>query len=180
MKKVILLSSCYFLLGVPVFIVSSCDGMKYDATHCGLQSRELLPGPDTFSTEIHLRYLTQTSSPSCMITLPQLFAPAMATTKCAEFHNKIRPDTYELLLDKAVILDQDTLSAGTNLLSNPGIFSSAQVDTETGCKFTSIDIRFPQYLVDRMSFDSTEYTVTFTCRTNDSKSFSVSRGMLVR
>ena len=181
-RKIIILTSLYFGLGI---LINSCGLFEYDAKICdvrftGLNSAHLLnyQDVDRFEDKIGFEIWSEAGETSCFIPNFQLFNSAYALTKCANYNNKLLKSTYELALNRPIVVDGDTIFAYTNLLAIPSIIGATDIEIEEDCAFVTSTIVFRQELVDRITFERGEYLVSFKCSTDDSKSFSKSRRVI--
>lgn len=181
-RKIIILTSLYFGLGI---LINSCGLFEYDAKICdvrftALNSAHLLnyQDVDRFEDKIGFEIWSEAGETSCFIPNFQLFNSAYALTKCANYNNKLLKSTYELALNRPIVVDGDTIFAYTNLLAIPSIIGATDIEIEEDCAFVTSTIIFRQELVDRITFERGEYLVSFKCSTDDSKSFSKSRRVI--
>lgn len=183
--KIITLFLLYVGLGV---FLHSCGIMKYDATICDIRFAALHSTfstddqqPDKFGDKIGFEITSIEKSPTCYVpTTFQLFNAAYATTKCAVFQNELLTSTYELYLDRPILLNNDTINANTNLLAIPAIISATTIELFEDCKFVSSTILFQQKLIDKITFEEGIYKVTFNCMTSDDKSFEKTREVIFK
>jgi hypothetical protein len=181
-RKVIILIALYFGLGV---LINSCGLFQYDAKICdirftALNSTHLLnyQDVDRFEDKIGFEIWSDESKSSCYLPDFQLFNSAYALTKCANYNNKLLKSTYELSLNRPIVVNGDTIYAYTNLLAIPDILGATDIEIDEDCNFVTSTIIFRQELVDRITFEPGQYLVSFKCSTDDSKSFSKSRRVI--
>lgn len=181
-RKVILLVLSYFILGVIGF--TACVS-RYEATICDVQFTGLytigIPDheePDTFDDQIGFDIRSIESSPTCYLPSLQIFNSAHATSKCAEFQNRILTSTYEISFDRPFVLDNDTIHTNTDLLSISDIVSLTEITIDESCNFVDSRIIFKTELIDRIEFETGEYEVTFRCSTSDSRAFTKTRRVI--
>lgn len=183
-RNIIKLIFGYLALGILMF--TACN-LSYDATICdiqfaGLHSTGKLDNeePDTFEDQIGFEIMSIESSPTCYIPPIQVFSSANATTKCAEFQNQLLKSTYQISLNRPIILNNDTITPSTDLLNLPEINSLTDITINEGCKFVTSQIIFKSELTNQIEFESGEYLVTFQCSTSDSKEFSKTRKVIFK
>lgn len=172
----------YFSAGV---LTNSCGLLQYDATICDIHFAALHTGfsddgtePDRFDNGIGFEIWSYGGSEHCAVPTIQLFNTAYATTKCAVFTNSLVKSTYKIFLDRPIVLDGDTIHANTDLLNIPEIYNSTSITLDEDCKFVMSTIVFKQALVNRMTFETGEYVVTFKCATNDTRNFVKTRRVI--
>lgn len=181
MKKVIILTIIYFVLGV----TSSCF-LKYDAFICDIEFTGLNSfgknndSPDVFENEIGFEISSIPSSQNCYIPKLNLFNSAYATTKCAEFQNQIITSTYKLRLNRPLILNSDTIYKDTDLLSISEIKNSTKIEIIEECKSVISTIIFNNDLSEQLEFETGIYEVVFECSTNDNRNFTKSREVIFK
>lgn len=180
-RKIIILTIIYITIGI---FINSCGLLKYDAMICDItfaalnSTHQENQQPDRFSDKIGFEIWSIAKSPTCYLPRIQLFNSAYATTKCAEFQNRLLQSTYELSLDRSIVLNNDTIKANTNLLAIPDILGLTDIEINEDCKFVTSTIIFRQELIDRMTFVLGEYVVNFNCSTSDNKTFTKTRRVI--
>ena len=181
-QKVIILVVGYFALGI--FTFTACV-TRYEATICDIQFTAHhyigVPEhsePDNFDDEIGFAIRSKTASQTCYRSDFQVFNSAYATTKCAEFQNQLLISTYRMSFDKPFVLNNDTISANTELLSIPAIAAGTDITVKEDCDFVDSRIIFSSVLTNQMQFETGEYEVTFTCSTSDGRNFTKTRRVI--
>lgn len=181
-QKVIILVVGYFALGI--FTFTACV-TKYEATICDIQFTAHhyigVPEhsePDPFGDEIGFAIRSKPASQICLQPSFQVFSSAQATSKCAEFQNQLLISSYQMSYDKPFVLNNDTISANTELLSIPAIAAGTDITIEESCDFVDSRIIFSSGLTNQMQFETGEYEVTFTCSTSDGRYFTKTRRVI--
>ena len=107
-----------------------------------------------------------------------MFNSAYATTKCAEFQNQLLKNTYELTLDRPIILNNVIISPNTNLLGIASIVGLTDIEIKEECKFVKSTIIFRQELINQIDFEIGEYVASLKCQTSDNRTFSKTRRII--
>ncbi len=183
-QKIFILTLGYFALGIATFTACS---LSYDASICDIQFTGLHSmgnfddeEPDTFENQIGFEILALPSSPTCYIPPIEVFSSAVATTKCAVYQNQLLKSTYQISLDRPIILNNDTISANTDLLNLPEINSLTEITIDEECKLVTSQIIFTSELTNQIEFESGVYLVTFQCSTSDSRLFTKTRKVIFK
>lgn len=181
-RKIIILVMAYFALGIITFTacVSRYEAKICDIHFTGLYSIHKIDNdePDTFEDEIGFEIRSTANSPTCYFPSIQLFNSAYATSKCAEFQNQLVAATYQISLNRPIVLAGDTIWANTNLMNVPEFVALTDVTIKKDCDFVGSRIMFKPDLTAQLQFETGEYTVTFKCGTSDDRAFTKTRNVI--
>jgi len=187
MKKVIILIAGYLIIGVTIVMMQSCflsyDDWIADIVFKG-NNRSTDPEVDDLTEKIGFQIIAGNSSVShrlANIKNIDLFSKCYATTKCANWQNSLDISSFSMVFDKSFVYDSDTIEAGMDILKLELMRKDILIEKnqeESECLVIFYLINFSPELTKRLTFETGEYVVSFSCRTNDGKEFNKSRRVI--
>jgi hypothetical protein len=179
MKVKIFVIILLYLSGVICLVVcQSCEGfLSYKASVCdiefyGLGSKRFDVQPDTMTTDVGFVILAHPSQICHIQPAINIISACYATTKCAKWQNEILPSSFKLSLNKQVIISTETIPANTDLFRNSHFIAGVYIAKDkSDCKNIEYTIKFSSDLLNKTIFEEGIYDVTFTCNTNDRRTF---------
>jgi hypothetical protein len=185
MKKVIILIAGYLIIGVTIATMQSCflsyDGWIVDVVFKG-NYRSNEPDIDDLTKSIDFQIIAGGSDLShrfAYIKNVDLFSKCYATTKCAKWQNYLDISSFSVTFDRGFLNDTDTIESGIDILKIESIRRDIAIDKDNDeCKFIFYTMTFSSELKNRLTFESGEYTVYFSCKTTDGKEFNKSRKVI--
>jgi len=178
-----------FILTITIILTAlqSCEDLfSYNASICdieltGLNYKYPDVQPDTMTTTVGLR-VTAYPNQSCYI-LPSfnLISTCYATKKCANWQNEIMQSSFKLSFDKQVIISGDTILPNTDIFQKSNFTSGIEVKKDDwDCNYIGYTITFGSDLLNQMTFEQGIYNATFTCNTNDNRTFVKQRQIIFK
>ena len=185
MKKVIILIAGYLIIGVTIAMMQSCF-LSYDNWIVDVMFKGSHPSNvsdvDDLTKSIDFQVIAGGSDVShrfAYIKNIDLFSKCYATTKCAKWQNYLEVSSFSMTFDRFFLNDTDTIEAGIDIFKIESIRKDITIDKDNDeCKFIFYTMTFPQELTNRLTFESGEYTVYFSCKTTDGKEFHKSRKVI--
>lgn len=183
-QKLILIFIGFCGFAIMISFLQSCDLMKYDATICDIEFtgiNQSLSEPDYLTEKIGFVIRSVNNCPSALnLNRLNLISSCYATTKCAEWQNALLESSYELRLDRQIILENDTILPNTDLLHVEKLKVGIKISTENDCKFIISTIDFSDEIREKLNVETGIYNVTFNCRTTDGKEFEKQRKVILK
>lgn len=175
-RKIILLAIGYVVTGVLTF--TACEVFTFDTSICDIEFAGLNSlawrnsvEPDSITSPIGFELSSWTYEHTCYRPTLQVFPSAYAASNCAKFRNRLLPGTYQILLDKPMVIGSDTIAPLTDLLGIPEVRALTEINIEKDCHRVYSTIIFKPELARLMHFEQVMYRVTFICATDDSRVF---------
>lgn len=174
--KAAILFFAYFAIGVISLSVTGCNWLTKEIYICGIEFYPVVEMVNAdsipeFTDKIEFQVSSTRGAPSCYLAPINFFTTAVATSINYVFQNKLIISSYELVLDKAVVLEGDTIPPNTDLLMNEIIMAQTIIDYFDDSDYAFSNIRFNTDLVEILDFESGVYHVNFKCATDDGKEF---------
>ena len=185
MKKVIILIAGYLIIGVTIAMMQSCflsyDDWIDDVVFKG-NSHSSTPYIDDLTKSIDFQIIAGGSEVShifaCIKNI-DLFSKCYATSKCAKWQNHLDISSFSMTFDRNFLNDTSTIESGIDIFKIESIRRDILIDKDNNdCKFIFYTMTFSQELENRLTFESGEYIVYFSCKTTDGKEFNKSRRVI--
>ena len=182
MKKVIILIAGYISLGVLITIMQSCE---YDAWIMDIAFKGLYRSSDRDVDDLTKSIDFEVTAANHPLTVKakfieniDFFTKCYALTKKANWQNDLDVSSFEMDFDKSFIFDSDTIESGKDIFTIGEIKKNIQIEKDNTTPLIICTINFSSELRKRLSFESGEYVVNFSCRTTDGKIFEKSRRVI--
>ena len=186
-RKLFLITLLYLTAIISLTIFQSCeDLLSYKASICDIEFRGLkykYPAvqPDPMTTDVGFTVLASPDKTCYIQPTFNLISTCYATTKCAKWQNEILQSSFKLTFDKQVIISGDTILPNTDLFQLSSFINGVQVVKDKfECKGIEYTITFSTDLLNKTTFENGLYNVTFTCNTNDSRTFTKQRQVIFK
>ncbi len=185
-RKLFFIGITFFLLTLLSTLNQSCENiLSYDATICTLEFTGLNPSydnsPDKFSTEIGFLITGSYDRSACYAPDFGLVSTCYATSKCAKWKNDLIPSSFQLLVDRPVLISGDTVKPNTDLFQNQIFKNNTAIDrNKEDCKFVQFTILFSKDLVSKIIFEPGVYNITFNCSSTDNRTFTNKRQVIFK
>ena len=163
----ILMPFCYLA-------ISSCHwnddeyvcGITFTASGVKQQDTVLLTTPVTFR-------LSTTAKTICAAPLPNPFVfSCYAFKTCINWQNNVLPSSFRMTLDRSVVLEGDTIAAGTDLLAQPVFKTYVSFKAQASqCASQGYDLVMNDTLMQKMVFEPGVYKTHIECNTSDNKKY---------
>jgi hypothetical protein len=173
-KKVLTLIIGFNALIVGLSIFQSC-GLDYDASICNIWFSHVYQDNDSQSSDYGKIDIELHGNDNCQSAFHRfnldLIQSCYATTKCVNWQNSIDKESIEISFDKKIIIYNDTIVAGENILSNETIKNATDIVTENDCNVKLIKINIASEIGKMIEFEIGTYIMTFKCSTSDDREF---------
>lgn len=185
--KLFIITFLYLTATISLTVFQSCeDLLSYKASICDIEFRGLkyeYPDfqPDTMTTDVGFivhAYPNQT----CYIQPTfNLISTCYATTKCAKWQNELLQSSFKLSFNRQLLISNDTIFPNTDLFQNSSFVSGAHITKDNSeCKSIEYTITFSSDLLNKTTFEQGIYNATFTCSTNDGRTFVKNRQIIFK
>jgi len=181
--------SLFLLVAMPLAlaisgILDSCGPLlRYDGYVCSILLRaDFDASIDTPEVTASRHLVVEARAQSvCFVPPPKLINSAYAMTKCAVWKNGIDSTSFDLRLDRDLIVESDTIPANTNLLARESFARYTKFSKRASeCKALTYELPFPSELLNAMGVDTNVYLLALSCRTTDNKPLSDTLPVLFR
>ena len=177
----------YLTATISLTVFQSCeDLLSYKASICdieflGLKYKYPDVQPDTMTTDVGFTVVAYPNQTCYIQPTFNLNSTCYATTKCAKWQNEIVQSSFKLTFDKQVIISGDTILPNTDLFQLSSFINGVQVDKDKfECRGIEYKIIFSTDLLKKTTFEDGLYNATFTCSTNDSRTFIKQRQVIFK
>ncbi len=175
----------YFSIATLASIYQSCDILRYDGWICDLKifgGSSNLEELDDLTQDIEFFIYNGVSCNTALYYPPDFgfFTNAHAFQKCVRWKNDFDANSYHLSLNRKLIIDNQVINENSNLLGIASIRNLLDIRKYPDCKIMVIEIKFPEQLRNRLTFEEGEYIVTFSCKTTDNKELENSRRVIFK
>jgi hypothetical protein len=187
-QKFILITVIHLTVSIFLTVLQSCqDLFTYDASICDIEFRGLTSTtfpdiqPDTMTKDIGF-VITSSLGNICSIRPSfNLVTSCYATTKCAKWQNEFVQSSFKLSFDRQVIISGDTIAPNTDLFKEKAFTKGVEVKkSDFDCKYIKYTITLNSDLQNQTVFEQGIYNVSFTCNTNDSRTFNKQRQVVFK
>jgi hypothetical protein len=185
-RKLIIFITGFYGLIVLFLILQSCDLLRYDASIChidffGINCNSWDSIPDDLTNEIGFEVRADDNCKSAYFLRDfSLISSCYATTKCPDWQNDLDVSTYDLSFDRLIIVNNDSLKPGINILENGYIKSNVKIEKDKGCPLITSTIRISGTIKNKMVLDTGIYIATFRCKITDGKEFEKQRKVILK
>ncbi len=185
-RKLIIITGGFYGLVVLFSIFQSCDLLRYDASIChidfyGINCKSWDSIPDDLTNEIGFEVMADDNCENTFIFNDfNLISSCYATTKCPDWQNDLDVSTYDLSFDKLIIVNNDSINPGSNILGNGYVKSNTKIETDKGCPSITSTIRISGTIKNDLVLDTGVYIATFRCKTTDGKEFVNQRKIILK
>lgn len=172
-----------FIVSFLLFILGGVYSCTYDACVYDITfGDEGNPGRDTVVVTDTTILLVSAVPTFCVYSPPSLLPACYATTKAPKWKNEHRLDSasFALTLDRALIVETDTLLPQSNILLSSSFSRYARFQNENRGNNIRYKLRMSTALIKALAADTGFYLATFSCRTVDGKAFSKVRCLQFR
>lgn len=179
-RKVLFLAAVFYGVAIILSGFQSCD-FGYDAFICnidffGYKNYSFSKEPDDLTSTI--KFIIEADNNCKTASILQNINPinaCFATHKSARWQNDIVESSFNLSFDKQIIIKNDSIKPGMNILANEYVKLNSKIDKKSHSNYIESTITFNDTLRSQMIFDSGIYTATFTCETTDGKHLAKKR-----
>jgi len=167
-------------------ILQSCNWLRYDASIChidffGINGNSWDSRPDNLTNEFGFEIIADDNCKSAYILKNiSLISSCYATKKCADWQNDLDESTYDLSFDRLIIVNNDSIKPGNNILENGYIKSNVKIEKDKDCSLITSTIRISGTIKNEMVLDTGIYIATFRCKTTDGKEFEKQRKVILK
>jgi hypothetical protein len=172
---------------ISLTVIQSCDDiLSYKASICDIEFRGIkykYPDvqPDTMTTDVGFTILAYPNQNCYIQPKFNLISSCYATTMSAKWQNEIVQSSFKLTLDRQVIISNDTIFPFTDLFQLSTFINGVKVIKD---KFEGRQIEYtitfnPDFL-NNITFENGLYNATFTCSTDDSRTFIKQRQVIFK
>ena len=172
-KKILILIIGFNTLAFGLSVFQSCGLLGYDAWICDMEFSYVYQETDTNQTDfgridfnLHGIYSCEQAFNTIQIDLIQ---SCLATTKCANWQNEIDNSSIQIIFDKRIVIENDTISGGENILENKNIDLATEIKIEDDCKFMSVKVSIAGETGRFLEFEEGVYSIIFRCSTSDNR-----------
>lgn len=142
-------------------------GISFSADGAKNQDTVLLSSPPTF-------HISTSAKGSCMapnISNP-FIANSYAATRCFNWKNNLIQSSFHLSFDRSILMEGDTIAAGSNVLENYTFSQYAGFKAgPSQCNNQDHDLVIGDTLLQKMSFQPGTYRAYFNCLTTDGRPY---------
>ena len=178
-RKTFILIAGFNVLIIGLSVLQSCVS-KYDASICNIWFSHVYQVNDSDSEEFGKIELELYGNDNCQSAFNplqfNLIQTCNATTRCVDWQNSIDKESIQVLLDKKIVIDRDTIVPGENVLTNSTIKNATDIVTENDCDVKLIKINISGETGKLIEFENGTYMITFKCSTSDNRVFEETYG----
>jgi hypothetical protein len=183
--KLLFILVLYWATIIFMAMFQSCGLLSFDATICDIEFRGLERYPivqqDTMTTDVSFAVIAYPGEIGSIGPTFNLVSTCYATTKCARWQNRILESTFKMSFDRQVIIAGDTILPDTDLFQLPAFTNGIQIlENDRHCKSIDYAIVFGSELLNQISFENGMYTVSFSCSTDDNRTFLKQRQVVFK
>ena len=192
MKRIIILIIGYISLGIIISIMQSCLGYDVWITDIVFKSSYYYSKDtdvDDMTKNIEFMIVAGHSpSPywrdrekAQIIKNINIFSKCYAIKVCATWKNDLDVSSFSMTFDRDFVYDSDTIKSGIDIFRIESIKKDILINKEKeSCYDICYRMNFSSKLTNKLTFESGEYIVYFSCKTTDGKEFNKSRRVIFK
>jgi hypothetical protein len=183
-RKLITILVGFYGLVLMFSIFQSCDLLRYDASLChidfyGINCNSWDTEPDDLTTELGFEVRADDDCKSAHI-IKEFSLISSCYARCPVYQNDLNDSTFDLSFDRLIIVKDDSIKSGNNILANRYIKSNVKIDKDNICPWITRTILISAIIKNEMVLDTGIYTATFRCKTTDGKEFEKHRKVILK